>query len=70
MNEVLIKLLTERIVRLGDYSWQWVNKSPKNPSLKNSLTSKMFRSNLVEDIDGEMKLTIGGRLLAKKLIGM
>lgn len=67
MNEVLVKLLSEKAVRLGQYSWQWLNKAQGNPSLKNAITSKMFRANLVEVVNGEMKLTITGRMLAEKL---
>jgi hypothetical protein len=67
MNEVLIQLLSNRVIRLGEHSWQWVEKRPGNPSLKNAVTSQMFRSDLVEEVDKEMKLTAVGRLLAERL---
>ena len=67
MNEVLVKLLSDKAVRSGQYSWRWLNKAEGNPSLKNSITSKMFRANLVEAVDGEMKLTVTGRILAEQI---
>ena len=67
MREVLVKLLSEQVVRRGEHSWQWANKATGNPSLRNSITSALFRTDLVEEVDGEMKLTIAGRLAAERL---
>lgn len=69
MNKVLIKLLADRAVRSNEHSWQWVTRSPGNPSLANSVTAKLFRADLVEEVDGEMKLTAAGRVCAEQLQG-
>lgn len=66
MEQILIKLLNgDKIVRLGEYSWRWAKRSPGNPSLKNATTSSMFRRDLVEEINGEMKLTQSGTIIAE-----
>jgi hypothetical protein len=70
MNEILVKLLTSRVVRLGESSWRWAEKSPSNPSLKNAVTSRMFRADLVEEDNGEMRLTAMGRIIAEELAGI
>jgi hypothetical protein len=70
MNQVLVNLLSNRAVRLGEHSWQWAEKKTGNPSLKNSVTSRMFRSDLVEVVGVEMKLTAMGRIVAEQLIGV
>lgn len=67
MEQVLINLLTNKAVRRGQYSWQWVNKSTLNPSLNNSVTSKLFRLGLVEEINGEMLLTAMGKINATNM---
>lgn len=68
MNDVLTHLLSNRAVRLGKNSWQWAEQIPGNPSLKNAVTSRMFRSDLVEEVNGEMKLTTAGYIVAQKLV--
>jgi hypothetical protein len=70
MNKVLVQLLCARIVRLGENSWRWAEKNPSNPSLNNSVTSRMFRLGLVEVVGAEMKLTTVGRIQAEQLIGV
>jgi hypothetical protein len=70
MNEILVKLLTSRVVRLGEGSWRWAERKPGNPSLKNAVTSRMFRADLVEVVDGEMQLTAMGRIIAEELTGI
>jgi hypothetical protein len=67
MREVLVKMLSDRVVRMGEHSWQWANKDPGNPSLRNAITSSLFRADLVEEVDGELKLTAAGRLSAERL---
>jgi hypothetical protein len=70
MNEILVKLLTSRVVKLGESSWRWAEKAPSNPSLKNAVTSRMFRADLVEEDNGEMRLTAMGRIIAEELAGI
>jgi len=67
MNEILVKLLTNRVVRLGKGSWRWAEREPGNPSLKNAVTSRMFRADLVKEVYGEMQLTAMGRIIAEEL---
>ena len=70
MNQVLVNLLSKRVVRLGENSWRWAEKNPGNPSLKNSVTSRMFRLDLVEVVGTEMRLTAMGRIVAEQLFGV
>lgn len=66
MNEVLVNLLFNQAVRSGRSSWRWAQQSLTNPALKNATTARMFRADLVEEADGQMKLTASGRILAEK----
>lgn len=68
MNDVLVKLLSESAVRMGNHSWKWRTRKPGNPSLNNAVTSKMFRAGLVEEIENEMCLTTFGKIRAMQLI--
>lgn len=66
MEQILIKLLNgDKVIRLGEYSWRWEKRTTGNPSLKNAITSSMFRRDLVEEINGEMKLTQMGKIVAE-----
>jgi hypothetical protein len=67
IDKVLLLLLDKQIVRCGKSSWRWAEKFPARPSLNNDTTSQMFRSNLVEEVDGEMKLSSTGRMLANRI---
>lgn len=69
MNKVLVKLRADRAVRLNEHRWQWVTRAPGNPSLANSVTARLFRADLVEEVNGEMQLTAAGRVWAKQLQG-
>ncbi len=62
---ILLELQQNRVIRLGQYSWQWKNKRKGLPSLNNTVTSKMFRCALVEDGEnGEMVISQQGRILS------
>ena len=58
-------LCGHRAVRLGTYSWRWLEPWPGKPSLNNQDTSALFRAGLVGDVDDkEMVLTEMGRVVA------
>lgn len=61
MHEVLLELRTNQIIRRGKYSWQWKNKRKGLPSLANPITSKLFRADLVEEVNGEMIISDYGK---------
>lgn len=65
-NSVLLELLTNKAVRNG-YSWKWLNKRKGIPSLRNEITSSLFRADLVRELSQEMILSEWGRVIVKKL---
>ena len=65
-NSVLLELLTNKAVRNG-YSWKWLNKRKGLPSLRNEITSSLFRADLVRELSQEMILSEMGRVIVKKL---
>lgn len=65
-NSVLIELLTNRAIRNG-YSWKWLNKRKGLPSLRNEITSSLFRADLVKEMSQEMVLSEMGEVIVKKL---
>lgn len=65
-NAVLIELLTNKAIRNG-YSWKWLNKRKGLPSLRNEITSSLFRADLVKELSQEMILSEMGEVIAKKL---
>ena len=65
-NAVLIELLTNRAV-CKNYTFRWVNRRKGLPSLKNDITSSLFRADLVEDFvnesgEREMILSSSGKV--------
>jgi hypothetical protein len=65
-NSVLLELLTNKAVR-NDHSWKWLNKRKGLPSLRNEITSSLFRADLVRELSQEMILSEWGRVIVKKL---
>ena len=65
-NSVLLELLTNKAVRNG-YSYKWLNKRKGIPSLRNEITSSLFRADLVRELSQEMILSECGRVIVKKL---
>jgi len=65
-NSVLLELLTNKAVRNG-YSWKWLNKRKGLPSLRNEITSSLFRAGLVRELSQEMILSEMGRVIVEKL---
>ena len=57
-----------RITRLGKHSWGYEELYEGKPSLQDRDTSALFRANLVYSTAGEMRLTIPGKIAAKRLI--
>ena len=65
IHAVLLELQRNQVIRRGKYSWQWKNKRPGLPSLNNTVTSRMFRCNLVEDMgNDQMTITDSGHILS------
>ena len=71
-NSVLIELTKNRAFA-KNYTYRWMNKSKGLPSLRNDITSALFRANYVESIeteDGvEMILSPIGQVIVDKFIG-
>jgi hypothetical protein len=65
-NAVLFELLTNKAIRNG-YSWKWLNKRKGLPSLRNEITSSLFRADLVRESSQEMILSEMGQIIAGKL---
>lgn len=65
-DAVMLELLTNKAVRSG-YSWKWLNKGKGLPSLRNEITSSLFRDNLVKELSQEMVLSECGEVIVKKL---
>lgn len=65
-NAVLVELLTNKAIRNG-YSWKWLNKRKGLPSLRNEITSSLFRADFVKELSQEMILSEMGEVIAKKL---
>lgn len=67
-EQILLAILEGRqAVRLGQYSWRWESNHPALPSLANRYVSVLFRANLVEKVEGTLRLTAPGRVLAKTI---
>lgn len=65
-DAILVHLLYgNKAVRKGEYMWKWAEG--KGPSLANPQTSKLFRADLVEEVNGEMTLTAMGKIIAEKV---
>ena len=69
-DAVILELLTNKAVRSG-YSWKWLNKRKGLPSLRNEITSSLFRADLVKSFPPfggqEMILSEMGKVVAEKL---
>lgn len=69
-NAVLLELLTNKAVKSG-YSWKWLNKRKGLPSLRNEITSYLFRADYVRSFPPfggqEMILSERGQIVARKL---
>lgn len=65
-NAVMVELLTNKAIRNG-YSWKWLNKRKGLPSLRNEITSSLFRADFVKELSQEMILSEMGEVIAKKL---
>ena len=71
-EQVLVELLTNKAVA-KKYTFRWANRKKELPSLKNDITSSLFRAYYVRDFvnkngEREMILTEMGRIIAEKLV--
>jgi hypothetical protein len=70
-EQVLVELLTNRAVA-KNYTFRWVNRKKELPSLRNDITSSLFRADYVRDFvnengEREMILSEMGRIIAEKV---
>jgi hypothetical protein len=70
-EEVLIELLTNRAVA-KNYTFRWVNRRAGLPSLKNDITSALFRANYVSDFvneNGEREIILSemGKIIVDRI---
>lgn len=69
-NAVLLELLSNTAASNGS-SWKWLNKRKGLPSLRNEITSYLFRANYVESFPPfggqQMILSEMGKVIVEKL---
>jgi len=70
-EEVLVELLTNRAVA-KNYTFRWINRRTGLPSLKNDITSALFRANYVSDFvnengEREMILSEIGKIIVDRI---
>lgn len=68
-DAVLIHLTDNKAVRRGEHGWKWSERNKGNPSLADSPVSRLFRADLVTEVDSELTLTSMGKIVAERLKG-